>query len=179
MNQYPVLFISFKDVDGLDFEKAYAKLCAVVADLCKKLEKLPSCEGVNGADAEIFERLMYQRASSADVQNALNEYLKFTVITGCLRIAKESIFTGTNNYASYSVLDDRFGRYFGFTQAEVDALSAAAGLSNKAVIFREWYDGYVMGNTSVYCPWDAASYVSELLYDPDAEPLFTAPGEVR
>ena len=227
MNQYPVLSISFKDVDGLDFEKAYAKLCAVVADLCKKLEKLPSCDGINGADAEIFERLMYQRASDADVQNALktimrmmnavygkpvillideydvplakasekntaqnryyvqmldvikgmlsialktNEYLKFAVVTGCLRIAKESIFTGTNNFMSYSVLDDRFSQYFGFTQGEVDALLAATGLSDKADIIREWYDGYVIGNTSVYCPWDAASYVSELLYDRDAEP---------
>jgi len=227
MNQYPVLSISFKDVDGLDFEKAYAKLCTVIADLCKKIEKLPYCAGINGADAEIFERLMYQRGSDADVQNALktimrmmkaaygkpvillideydvplakasekntagnryyvqmldvikgmlsialktNEYLKFAVVSGCLRIAKESIFTGTNNFASYSVLDNRFSRYFGFTQEEVDEMLAATGLSGKADIIREWYDGYVNGNTSVYCPWDAASYVSALLYDPDAEP---------
>ena len=227
MNQYPVLSISFKDVDGLDFEKAYAKLCAVIADLCKKIEKLPDCDGINGADAEIFDRLMYQRASDADVQNALkiimrmmtaaygkpvillideydvplakasekntaqnryyeqmldvikgmlsialktNEYLKFAVVSGCLRIAKESIFTGTNNFASYSVLDSRFSRYFGFTQKEMDEMLAAAGLSDHADIIREWYDGYVIGNTSVYCPWDAASYVSALLYDPHAEP---------
>lgn len=227
MNQYPVLSISFKDVDGLDFEKAYAKLCAVIADLCKKIEKLPDCDGINGADAEIFDRLMYQRASDADVQNALkiimrmmtaaygkpvillideydvplakasekntaqnryyeqmldvikgmlsialktNEYLKFAVVSGCLRIAKESIFTGTNNFASYSVLDSRFSRYFGFTQKEMDEMLAAAGLSDHTDIIREWYDGYVIGNTSVYCPWDAASYVSALLYDPHAEP---------
>ena len=99
-----------------------------------------------------------------------NEYLKFAVITGCLRIAKESIFTGTNNFASYSVLDDRFSRYFGFTQAEVDELLAATDMSDKAGIIREWYDGYVIGNTSVYCPWDAANYISALLYDPNAEP---------
>jgi len=99
-----------------------------------------------------------------------NEYLKFAVVTGCLRIAKESIFTGTNNFMSYSVLDDRFSRYFGFTQGEVDTLLAATGLSDKADILRAWYDGYVIGNTSVYCPWDAASYVSALLYDPDSEP---------
>ena len=227
MNQYPVLSLSFKDVDGLDFQKAYAKLCTVIADLCKKLESLPNCNDVNRADAEIFERLMYQRATDSDIQNALktimrmmnaaygrqvillideydvplakasekntvenryyeqmldvikgmlsialktNEYLKFAVVTGCLRIAKESIFTGTNNFASYSVLDERFSQYFGFTQGEVDTLLAEAGLSDKADIIREWYDGYVIGNTSVYCPWDAASYVSELLYDRDAEP---------
>ena len=227
MNQYPVLFISFKDVDGLDFEKAYAKLCAVIADSCKKLEKLPSCGGINGADAEVFERLMYQNGSLSDVKWALktimrmmnavygkpvillideydvplakasekntaqnryyvqmldvikgmlsialktNEYLKFAVVTGCLRIAKESIFTGTNNFTSYSVLDDRFSQYFGFTQGEVDTLLAVTGMSDKADVFKSWYDGYVIGNTSVYCPWDVASYVSALLYDPDAEP---------
>ena len=227
MNQYPVLFISFKDVDGLDFEIAYAKLCTVVADLCKKLERLPYCDGINGADAEIFERLMYQRASDADVQNSLktimrmmnavygkpvillideydvplakasekntaqnryyvqmldvikgmlsialktNEYLKFAVVTGCLRIAKESIFTGTNNFMSYSVLDEDFSEYFGFTQGEVDQLLAKAGCADKADIIREWYDGYVFGNTSVYCPWDVASYVSALLRREDAEP---------
>ena len=76
MNRYPVLFISFKDVDGLDFEKAYAKLCTVMADLCKKLENLPSCKGINGADAEVFERIMYQRASEADVQNALKTIMR-------------------------------------------------------------------------------------------------------
>ena len=99
-----------------------------------------------------------------------NEYLKFAVVTGCLRIAKESIFTGTNNFASYSVLEDRFSRYFGFTQMEVDTLLAAAGLQDKAEVFKAWYDGYIFGNTCVYCLWDVVSYISALLYDPDAEP---------
>ena len=227
MNQYPVLFISFKDVDGLNFESAYAMLCTILADLCKKMEKLSTCDGVNGADVEIFERLMYQRASGSDVQSALktimrmmkavygkpvillideydvplakasekntaqnryyeqmldvikgmlsialktNEFLKFAVITGCLRIAKESIFTGTNNFASYSVLDDRFSRYFGFTQGEVDAMLAATGLSDHAAVFKSWYDGYMFGDSSVYCPWDVASYVSALVYDQKAKP---------
>ena len=76
MNQYPVLFLSLKDVDGLDFEKAYARLCTVVADLCKKLEKLLSGEVINQADAEIFEQLMYQRASQADVQNSLKTIMR-------------------------------------------------------------------------------------------------------
>ena len=227
MNKYPVIFISFKDVDGLEFEKAYGKLCTVIADLCKKLEKLPSCNGINRADAEIFERLMYQRASDAEVQNSLktimrmmkaaygkpvillideydvplakkkkkntsqnryyeqmldairgilsialktNEYLKFAVVTGCLRIAKESIFTGTNNFASYSVLDEDFSEYFGFTQHEVDQMLDYSGCADKADAIREWYDGYVFGTTHVYCPWDVASYVASVMRHPDAEP---------
>ena len=76
-----------------------------------------------------------------------NEYLKFAVLTGCLRIAKESIFTGTNNFKSYSVLDDKFSRYFGFTQSEVDKLLKTADLEEKRDTFREWYDGYVFGPT--------------------------------
>ncbi|MBQ9010200.1 MAG: AAA family ATPase [Clostridia bacterium] len=99
-----------------------------------------------------------------------NEYLKFAVVTGCLRIAKESIFTGTNNFTSYSVLDEDFSEYFGFTQNEVDRLLMEAGCTDKADIIREWYDGYVFGNTSVYCPWDVVSYVSALLRREDAEP---------
>ena len=87
-----------------------------------------------------------------------------------MRIAKESIFTGTNNYASYSVLDNRFSRYFGFTQDEVEELLAAAGVSNKADVVKSWYDGFVFGNSSVYCPWDVVSYVSALLYDKNARP---------
>ena len=178
MNQYPVLFISLKDAQGLTFEKAYAKLMTIISDVCKKHNYLEKSEKVNPADAEKFTRLMFETAEEQDVQNSLlllcrmmnahfgkpaillideydvplakaneekeaveryyeqmlevirgimstalksNDYLKFAVVTGCLRIAKESIFTGVNNFASYSVLDDRFSRSFGFTQDEVDA----------------------------------------------------------
>lgn len=99
-----------------------------------------------------------------------NPYLKFGVVTGCLRIAKESIFTGVNNFVSYSVLDDRFSRYFGFTQEEVDRLLTAADLEEKADVFREWYDGYIFGDVAVYCPWDVVSYVSDLLRRKKAKP---------
>ena len=99
-----------------------------------------------------------------------NEYLKFAVITGCLRIAKESIFTGTNNYVSYSVLDKRFSQYFGFSQEEVNRLLAESGYSDWSETVKKWYDGYLFGNTPVYCPWDVANYVAALLKDPDAEP---------
>ena len=227
MNQYPVLFLSLKDVDGLDFESAYAKLCIVIADCCKKLSDLSISEGVNPYDAEIFNRLQAGTASSAEIQNSLktimrmmhsvygkpvillideydvplskasekntaenryyermldvikgilsialktNEYLKFAVVTGCLRIAKESIFTGTNNFASYSVLDDDFSQYFGFTPKEVDELLNAANCVDKADVIRKWYDGYVFGSSQVFCPWDVVSYVSALIRREDAEP---------
>lgn len=99
-----------------------------------------------------------------------NEFLKFAVITGCLRIAKESIFTGTNNLMSYSVLDGRFSKYFGFTQAEVDRMLEEADRKDKAEAIRSWYNGYFIGNTPVYCPWDVASYLAALLDDQTAKP---------
>ncbi|MBR4164052.1 MAG: AAA family ATPase [Solobacterium sp.] len=227
MNQYPVLFISFKDVDGLDFESANNMLKVILSDYCKKIAGLGENENTDSDDRAIFARLKAQKASAAEVQNALktimrmmnavygkpvillideydvplakasekntaqnryyeqmldvikgmlsialktNEYLKFAVVTGCLRIAKESIFTGTNNFASYSVMDERFSKYFGFTQKEMDKLLATANLKDKTDIIREWYDGYVFGNTSVYCPWDTANYVSALVYDKTADP---------
>ena len=99
-----------------------------------------------------------------------NEFLKFAVVTGCLRIAKESISTGTNNFMSYSVLDKQFSGYFGFTQEEVDRMLEEADRKDKAEEIRSWYDGYVFGSTSVYCPWDVASYVAALLADRKAKP---------
>ena len=99
-----------------------------------------------------------------------NPHLEFAVITGCLRIAKESIFTGTNNFKSYSVLDDKFSQCFGFTHAEVETLLTAAGLEDRAEIIRSWYDGYIFGNSAVYCPWDVANYVADAVNDPKARP---------
>ena len=124
----------------------------------------------NDSDPGYYEKMLNSIRGLFEAALKTNEYLKFAVVTGCLRIAKESIFTGTNNFASYTVLDDRFSKYFGFTGSEIDALLSAADLSDKADVFRSWYDGYVFGNTSVYCPWDVVSYVSALLYDPNAKP---------
>ncbi|MBQ9009138.1 MAG: AAA family ATPase [Clostridia bacterium] len=99
-----------------------------------------------------------------------NEYLKFAVVTGCLRIAKESIFTGTNNFMSYSVLDDDFSDYFGFTQEEVDRILEETDRQEKTDDIRSWYDGYVFGSTPVYCPWDVMCYVAALLRNRNAKP---------
>ncbi|MBQ9538485.1 MAG: AAA family ATPase [Treponema sp.] len=99
-----------------------------------------------------------------------NEFLELAVITGCLRIAKESIFTGTNNFASYSVLDKEFSRYFGFTDEEVGRMLEAADRKERVSTVRDWYDGYVFGTSHVYCPWDVINYLSSLRNNPAARP---------
>lgn len=227
MNQYPVLFISFKDAEADEFDIAYDKLKNSIADVCKLLPDLMGESAVNPADAEIFKRLMFNEATDAEVQGALktimrmmyavyskkvillideydvplanasekgtkknkyyssmldvikgimstalkdNEFLEFAVITGCLRIAKESIFTGTNNFASYSVLDEDFSDYFGFSEDEVGKILVAADRRDKTDIIKEWYDGYVFGNSYVYCPWDVMNYMSALKKRKDAKP---------
>ena len=227
MNQYPVLFISFKDAEADEFDIAYAKLKTVIADVCKGISDISLGKNVNSFDVEVFNRLQAQTGTDADIQNSLkmimrmmnavyekkvillideydvplanasekdtskngyysrmldvikgimstalkdNEFLQFAVITGCLRIAKESIFTGTNNFASYSVLDEDFSDYFGFTGDEVDAILEAADRSDKADIIKEWYDGYIFGNSYVYCPWDVINYLSALKKRKNAKP---------
>ena len=227
MNQYPVLFISFKDAEADEFEVAYAKLKNVIADVCKGISDIGLEKKINSFDVEIFNRLQAQTGTDADVQNALktimrmmnavygrkvillideydvplarasekdtskngyyskmldvirglmstalkdNEFLQFAVITGCLRIAKESIFTGTNNFASYSVTDKNFSQYFGFTNEEVDRMLVAADRTARKDTIQEWYDGYVFGNSYVYCPWDVINFLSELRKYPDARP---------
>ena len=227
MNQYPVLFISFKDVDGTDFESAFVALQGVISDFCFRYSELARNDKVDPVDRATFGRLKEKREEPAAIRSSLktimrmmhaaygkpvillideydvplakaseknteknryymqmldvikgmlslalktNEYLKFAVVTGCLRIAKESIFTGTNNFTSYSVLDEDFSEYFGFTQKDVDLLLTKTGLTEKAELIREWYDGYEFGDSLVYCPWDVACYVSALLRRRDARP---------
>ena len=226
MNQYPVLFLTFKGVEALSFDEAYKTLKVKLSDLCKTHEALVESERINSDDKTVFLKLMEKKADLAEIKASLktimrmmvavyerpvillideydvplakasevnteenqyyarmldvvrgmfdaalkgNEFLKFAVVTGCLRIAKESIFTGTNNFMSYSVLDDDFSEYFGFTQEEVDKLLEAANRQDKAEDIRSWYDGYFFGNTSVYCPWDVTSYVAALLRNKNAK----------
>ena len=222
MNQYPVLFITLKDAEGLTFENAYGMLKAAIAGVCIKYAELFEDTKTDPDDRAAFARLKSQTAADADVQNSLailtrmmhthygkpaillideydvplakanenhyykemlavirsmmstalksNDHLKFGVVSGCLRIAKESIFTGVNNFASYSVTDEDFSQYFGFTKSEIDELLAAADLKDKADVIRAWYDGYIFGSEAVYCPWDAVNYVATLLRRNDAEP---------
>ena len=104
--------------------------------------------------------------------NALktNDSLYFAVLTGCLRISKESIFTGLNNLKVHTISDVRYDEYFGFTNSDVDELLEFYGLSSYKDMIRDWYDGYHFGDTDVYCPWDVINYCDELLADPGAEP---------
>ena len=222
MNQYPVIFISFKDVDGLNFEKAYAVLKNTISKLCKSLVEILKCENLDKDDIDLFLSLKSKKAPEEDVKDFLttimrmlytvygkkvillideydvplakasskgyydemldiirgimstslkdNEYLQFAVVTGCLRIAKESIFTGTNNFTSYSVLDKKFSSYFGFSKEEVKVMLESFDQAEKISLIKEWYDGYLFGNSYVYCPWDVVSYLSELKDDPTAVP---------
>ena len=225
MNKYPVLFLSFKDVEGISFQEAYRMLEGEIAKLCIKFSELENEEKAAAADKAVFHRLMFKEATKEEIKNSLqtimrmmksvygkpvillideydvplskaeetknreyykqmldvirgilsislktNEYLKFAVVTGCLRISKESIFTGVNNFASYSVSRRKFSRYFGFTENEVAEMLDAFGLSEKMELIRKWYDGYIFGNTEVFCPWDVVSYLSSVIYDDEEEP---------
>ena len=99
-----------------------------------------------------------------------NDSLFFAVLTGCLRVSKESIFTGLNNLKVHSISDFKFDEYFGFTDEEVGKMLADYGLEARWQETREWYDGYCFGEQDVYCPWDVINYVYDLRSDPDAEP---------
>ncbi len=234
MNQYPVLFISFKDAESESYDVAYAKLKTIIADVCKANPEISNNNAADKDDLEVYARLKSQRGTESDVQNSLktlmrmmnavygkkiillideydvplakasekdtaenhyysrmldvikgimstalkdNRFLQFAVITGCLHIAKDtegvpwqSIFTGTNNFASYSVLDEDFSDYFGFSDSEVKAILAAAGREDRADLIKEWYNGYIFGNNYVYCPWDVVNYLSALKKRPNARP---------
>ena len=99
-----------------------------------------------------------------------NEYLQFAVLTGCLRVSKESIFTGFNNFKVLSIADARFDEQFGFTEEEVEKLLEAYHLESHLLETKEWYDGYHFGNADVYCPWDVINHVDRLCGEPGAEP---------
>ena len=227
MNQYPVLFVSFKDAEADNFEDAYSMLKTQIAELCKNIDDISEHKAINDADRQIFHRLMENNATKTEIKFSLktlmrimysvygkkvvllideydvplakasekdtsengyyekmldvikgimstalkdNEFLQFAVITGCLRIAKESIFTGTNNFASYSVLDDGFSKYFGFMEDDVNAILTAAGRTDRKDVVKQWYDGYVFGKNHLYCPWDVINYLSELKKDTDLAP---------
>lgn len=99
-----------------------------------------------------------------------NEFIHFAVLTGCLRVSKESIFTGLNNFKVLSITDARFDEQFGFTDAEVQQLLHVYNLEEHLAETKEWYDGYRFGEVDVYCPWDVINHVDRLLGQPDAEP---------
>ena len=99
-----------------------------------------------------------------------SEHLEFGIVTGCLRIAKQSIFTDVNNFSNYSIIDDEFANYFGFTEDEVKDMLHSIECEDKLPLVREWYDGYLFGNTHMYCPWDVVNYLSKLSKNKNAIP---------
>lgn len=222
MNQYPVLFLSFKDVDGTSFENAYGMLQFTMSQLCIEHAYLSESREIDPAHKEAFERLKMQRGTLTDIKGSLfiimkmlkkyfgksvillldeydvplakasshgyyqqmlevvkammstalkdNNTLKFAVVTGCLKISKESIFTGTNNFVSDTISNNRFNEYFGFTQDEIENMLEEFGQTEKAGVVKEWYDGYHFGAVDVYCPWDVLNYLSDLQHNSDAKP---------
>ncbi len=99
-----------------------------------------------------------------------NEYLKFAVITGCLRIAKESIFTGTNNFVTNSITSDRFDEYIGFTENDMQKILKDSGFEDHAEEIKDWYNGYRFGSINVYCPWDVLNHLAALQVNPNKAP---------
>ena len=222
MNQYPTIFVSFRQVDGLDFTGAYDMLTWVISELYKKHRYLLDSDRIGTSDKEIAKQLEWGQASLKDTKGSLllltrmmqqhygkpvillideydvpvakansngyyaemldvmkgllqalkdNQALQFAVVTGCLKIAKESIFTGTNNFVSDTITNSRLNEYFGFVQSEVDQLLKDAEVTEQADSIRRWYDGYHFGDFDVYCPWDVMNYMLELQRDPKAKPI--------
>lgn len=222
MNQWPTVFVSFRQVDGLNFNSAYDMLTLVISELYKKHLYLLDSDKLDSFDKEIVKQLIQGTASAKDMKGSLmlltrlmyqqygkpvillideydvpvakanrngyyeemldvmkglmqalkdNQALCFAVITGCLKIAKESIFTGTNNFISDTITDSRLNEYFGFVQSEVDQILKDANVLDKAESIREWYDGYHFGDFDVYCPWDVMNYLLELQRNPKAKPV--------
>ena len=99
-----------------------------------------------------------------------NDSLFFAVLTGCLRVSKESIFTGLNNLKVLSITDTRFDEHFGFTEDEVRRMFSDYEIEDHLKEAKEWYDGYRFGEEDVYCPWDVINYVDRIASDPDAKP---------
>lgn len=221
MNQWPVIFLSLRRVDGLDFAGAYAMLAAVIADLYKQHLYLLQDDKINTFDKQTMQAILAGKAEEQDIKGSLllltrmlrehygkpvillideydvpvakassngyyekmldimkglmqalkdNSALQLAVITGCLKIAKESIFTGTNNFVSDTITSSRLNEYFGFIQSDVDKLLRDAGAEDKAAAIKEWYDGYHFGAFDVYCPWDVMNYLRDWQYNPSAKP---------
>ncbi len=173
MNKWPVIFVSFRQIDGLDFESACAMLSSVIAELFNEHLYVLDDERITEYQKKTFRNIAAMLDMMKGLMQALKDNcaLKFAVVTGCLKIAKESIFTGTNNFVSDSVADSRLTEYFGFVQSEVDEILKDAHILNQSENIRKWYDGYHFGDVDVYCPWDVMNYVLDLQRKPDAKPL--------
>ena len=222
MNQWPVIFLSFKDAGGESFKDAYGLLQSIISQLYVEHAYLEKCTEIDESYKEIFARLKRRQGNKTDVQISLrilmrmmqiyygkqvillideydvpmakagarayynemldvigtmmsqalkdNTSLNFSVITGCLRISKESIFTGTNNFVADTIADERFSKFFGFTDEEVRILLENTGNLEYFNRIKKWYDGYCFGKTEIYCPWDVLCYINKLAFESGSEP---------
>ena len=222
MGKFPVISISLKDVDGLNFESAYEMLCGIMQDEALRLQFLLDSKmltddekqqmkaltagsrepSVMKSSLKVLSRLLekhYERkviilvdeydvpldkayahgyyTQMIDLLRSMlgtalktNSSLYLAMLTGCLRVSRESIFTGLNNLKICSISDVQFDEYFGFTDLEVRKMLAAYHLENHYEEVREWYDGYQFGAQKVYCPWDVINYCDTLRSNPDAKP---------
>lgn len=229
MGQYPVIWLTLKGVDALNFKSALYAFASVIGNAVNNfyfLENSPALTeeekgkyrqlltlytGINTVDSpeNLLNMSLYDLTSllckhfgkpvvllidEYDVpldkahihgyydemvnlirnmfHNVLksNPYLAFAVLTGCLRISKESIFTGLNNLKVYSISDSNCDTYFGFTEAETEAMLTYYGATKKKPVVKEWYDGYRFGDTDMYCPWDLLQYCDALMHNPESSP---------
>ena len=220
MGKYPVIFLSFKGVDGLDFTTARRMLCAILKDELDRHYYLKNSDVLTDEDRTLFTKMLHGQDDNIEdsirmlskllykhygqkvvilideydvpldkaFQNGYykemvsiirglfgqalktNEFLQFAVLTGCLRVSKESIFTGLNNFEINSIVDIDHDEQFGFTDDEVMKLLLDYDRSERYPDAKEWYDGYHFGNADIYCPWDVINFAKKLVSDPSARP---------
>ena len=225
--KYPVIFLSFKNVEGLTFADAQYRLTELIAGEAERFAFLAQSDKLTENEKSLYRGLTtvsegryalagevlasalqtlskllskhygqktvmlldeydvpldkafqngYYQEMVALIRGMLgqalktNEFLQFAVLTGCLRVSKESIFTGLNNFKVLSITDNRFEEQFGFTDAEVKQLLAAYNLADHLEETKAWYDGYRFGAADVYCPWDVINHVDVLRSNPLAKP---------
>lgn len=227
MGKYPVIFLSLKNAEGLNFDTAKYQMVELIAREAERFSFLAKDTNLSDRDREKYRvltafadghyqmsddvlygslqtlsELLYKHFNQKTVilideydvpldkafqhgyyremvaliramfGRALktNEALAFAVLTGCLRVSKESIFTGLNNFKILSITDSRFDEQFGFTDKEVQKLLADYHLEARFSETKEWYDGYRFGNVDVYCPWDVINHIDRIKDDPNARP---------
>ena len=227
MGKYPVIFLSFKGVEGLTYDEAFDALVRVIGKEISRVSFLADSDKLTMLEREqykgltiiedgsfvfskdklisslqLLSQLLYKHYGQKVVilideydvpldkafQNGYykemvslirglfgqalktNEFLQFAVLTGCLRVSKESIFTGLNNFEINSIVDIDHDEQFGFTDDEVMKLLLDYDRSERYPDVKEWYDGYHFGNADIYCPWDVINFAKKLVSDPSARP---------
>ncbi len=225
LGKYPVIFLSLKGVEGLNFSEAKRRCIQLIRREAERFYYLKDSERLLDLDKKKYHQLLDMKDQPEDVDIVIssiktlsdllykhygkktvilideydvpldkafqhgyykemiyftrgllgealktNDSLNFAVLTGCLRVSKESIFTGLNNFKILSITDIRFDEQFGFTDTEVRKLLSDYHLEDRFAEVKEWYDGYRFGKADVYCPWDVVNFVDRVKDDPEARP---------